>query len=561
MSQSEFYSTNLFRSFPLVTDNEQLFGLFADARVVVRPTIDYVHGRDRVVLTAYGTLSSIHAAILQMPAGPFVVFEVDNGQQLNLALIAAFGNRSTFEDVSMRLVPASELFAVLTGSRTAVVSPSQSKDLSGWCVLGAKESFSNSFVRTSAPLEPTCVFATPELSAGVNKTFVFNKRTTQYTQPAGCEHIDATVFVGDQYQQLCVTDAPNIKLVGGKQLRVNQRRDLSQLELVADGTPGEGGSICGSIDVAPEQDDTDTAPRCGEVLRTLNSLGGPSVSILGETGVSVQPHPELNRVVVDIGTKNLLLCIGANAEDEQVEYLPEDDQGQQCGDDNLPPVRPGVPDDSTGYAIIITPEPTDRATPTSNQRNRCSWQADNGDWELVNYPCKSPKSCSRPHRAPTSPNEVLFTWCLHVPFPTGEYIRNADFSNTDVALAGWDADGEVEVVSSFAGLPGSQFPMVKMVARDRSRVALSQTAIALVEGLYVFQVEAFLQTGTLTFMLIDSSTGQIQTQFQHSTTSSQPQQLVFGPFRIDAPSMTLRVEYAATPGSEALVGFFALVDQ
>lgn len=512
-------------------------------------------------MSAYGVISSVHGAILQMPSGPFVAFEVENGENLNLALVAAFGNRSIFEDVAMRLVAASELFAVLNGTRTAVVSLAASRDLSGWCVLGTSTSFPSTFVRSSVPLEPTCVFATPELSTGSSKTFVFNKRTTQYTQPAGCAHIDSTVFVGDEYQQLCVLDADTIKLVGGKQLRVNQRRDLNQIELVADGSPGEGGRLCGTLDVTPGQDDADSAPKCDEVLRTLNSLGGPSVSILGETGVSVQPHPGLNRVVVDIGTKNLLLCIGADAEDQQVEYLPENEDGEQCGDNNLPPIRPGEPDDSTGYAITIAPITTAPGQSDGNQRNRCGWRANGNGWDIINYPCKSPRSCSRPHRPPANANEVMFTWCLHVPFLTGEYIRNADFTNSSIALAGWDIDGNVEVVNSFAGLPSSQFPMARLVARDRSRVALSQTSLSLVEGLYVFQVEAFLQSGTLTFMLIDSSTGQVELQFDHSATSSQVQQLAFGPFRIDAPSLTLRIEYASTPGDAALVGFFALVDQ
>lgn len=553
MPKSEIYAVNLHRAYPLIDCEPDLFNVITDAKIIVRPTVDYVHGRDTVDLRGVVTISSPVAARLQLPAGGLLVLACSRvPEQL---FVAAFGEDEVFSDAELLAFDRDRFLSILAGS-TLTATPVRSDRIEGWVSRGYFLVVSR--MDLALPLEPTCVLATVEYSTYLGQTFVYNQDVTRYSPPPGCEHMEPTPIFGRGYTLACGPLDEQIKLIGGSQVRTRQQTAINRILLEATpGSRGEGGTVCPDI-VLP-----DGAPRCNEVVRTINGLGGPNVSIVGFSGVAVEPHSDLNRVIVNIGTNAIQVCdASVDSTPPQVEYIPTNTDGQLCGNFNQPPLRPGEADNSTGYAITIGPTPAVVETPSQLNSNLCWWQAAAADdWELSRYPCNSPTACAKPDRLPRRVGEVVHTACLTVPIVAGDPIRNGDFSLPDVPFGGWDLSEDTQVITAGA-LPGMAFPMVEMLTEDSSPAGIRQTRIAAAAGMYLLQLDVYLLSGALQIDLIDESTGNVSHTFQVAGIPGSTQRsIVLGPIRLDHPLITLLVAYHGSPQSMAYVGFFTLLEQ
>lgn len=562
MPQSEFYVHNLGRAFPLVNhDDDELFATLVDGRVTLRPEVGYIHGKHKVFLHCLGKLGVAQAINLGVDAGAFVVFTSSAPQFTGLALLGALGQAERFGEVLLSVRNLGAIESVLANEAPTVpAAPVASSLASGWVAVGDVSAFPSGVVYSDLYLEPTSVFATPEVDTGIGSTKIYNQRLTSWTPPAGCEHTANVIDLNDPYQLVCEIVNEPVELKGGKQVRLDQATSYNQITVSANGGTGDGGELCTPIPLAPGVFDYDTAPQCNEVLRSINGVSGPFIDIGAFTGVSVQAHPQLNRIVIDIGGKDLSTC--ASEEDAaQVECFPTviDEEGNEinCGTDNEPAPCPGEPDSSTGYEIVITPGPEpDEPGPTLG----CRWVADGlTGWTLDSYPCVSPNGCAEPDKLPTYENELLTTSCLPYIDPNGFLIRNGDFT-APVPLSAWDARSTV-VADDLPSSPGTA--LAKFESFAGGQVAeLSQAKIGVVDGFYVLQAETALPAqGELTLKLWDRVNSRFVQQITIELESAQLTEWVSDPFRIDDTVLDFVVEYRQPNGLVGYAGFFDLVKQ
>ncbi len=561
MSQSEFYVSNLGRAFPFV-DHEDvaLFSVIVDCRITLRPATKYVHGTHKVYLHAFGTLSGSQAAALGVGVGAFVAFTSDAPGMRGVSLLGALASADRFGEVALTVRNSAAIESILNDEEATVPASAINSTLtSGWVALGDLDAFPTDIQYSNLYLEPTSVFATPEVDLGLGTTKVYNQRLTSWSPPAGCEHVDPVINIDDPYQLVCEIVDESVELKGGKQVRLDQLTSYNQLIISANGGTGDGGALCTPIPLADGIYDYDKAPQCNEVLRQINGVSGPFIDIGSFTGVSVQPHPELNRIVIDIGGKDVSTCT-SEADAAQVECFPTalDDEGNpiNCGTDNTEAPCPGEPDASTGYALEIVPGPTpDEPGPVLG----CRWSADQlTGWTLEDYPCLSPNACATPDRLPEYEDELLITSCLPYIDPNGFLIRNGDFS-ADVPISAWDAT-YTTIADDLPTAVGTN--LAKFEPSNVQVAELYQAKIGVVDGLYVLQAETALPVdGKLTLEIYDRVNQKTVTELTVEVVSASLTQWVSDPFRIDDTVVDLRIQYRNTAGTAGYAGFFDLVRQ
>lgn len=561
MSQSEFYVSNLGRAFPFV-DHEDLalFPAVVDCRITLRPVTKYIHGTHRVYLHALGTLSGTQATALGVTAGAFVAFVSDAPGMQGLVLLGALASADRFGEVALSVRNKAALQSVLDDESPSVSAAAiNSTATSGWVAIGDAAAFPAGVQYSNLYLEPTSVFATPEVDAGLGTTKVYNQRLTAWSPPAGCEHVSPVINIDDPYQLVCEIVDESVELRGGKQVRLDQLTSYNQLIISANGGTGDGGSLCTPIPLAPGVFDYDKAPQCNEVLRTINGVSGPFIDIGSFTGVSVQPHPELNRIVIDIGGKDVSTC---TSEDDaaQVECLPTalDAEGIpiNCGTDNTEAPCPGEPDASTGYALEIVAGPTpDEPGPVLG----CRWAADAlTGWTLADYPCVSPQGCATPDRLPEYEDELLVTTCFPYIDPNGFLIRNGDFT-ADVPISAWDAT-YTTIADDLGSAVGTN--LAKFEPTSNQVAEVYQAKVGVIDGIYVLQAETALSANSrLTLEIYDRVNQRTVTTHDITTVSTDLTFWASDPFRIDDTVVDVRIQYRNTSGTVGYAGFFDLVRQ
>lgn len=547
MPQSEFYSHNLGRAFPLrPTDDETTFPVLTDVKIIVRPSAGYDHSRHSVKVTWFGTLEADVATLLGVAPGPYAVFTATADSLAGTSLLAVFDSESPFAEVELVGYTTEDIEAVMTGYDMPVV-PQASELISGWATSGDPSRYPLTYVEADLPIEPRCVLNTAEPGADVGKTYVYNRTLSSYTPPEGCEHMHGGISLSGDYELVHPPIEGPVWFKGGHQVRLSQDTPQSIITITADGGPGEGGQAC---DVAALTGlPIDAAPKCDEVVRSINGIDGPTVRIDGVAGVAIRSHPEFNRLVVQIGSAEMEVCAPDITDGQTVEYYPTNDDGQYCGDDNTPPLVPGSPGRGTDYDTDISI--------TDNVKLRfCQWRANSvlDGWDLDAYPCGSPNTCSEPDRLPEIADELLETACLPIPQEDGQPVLNGDFSDA-IDLAGWDSSDGVAQLSAFGALPPEAFPLADIPGGGH----ILQKRIRPEVGFHLLQLDAFTDASDLRVTLTDHLTGTIIQQFTHSTYTSDVQQLDFGPFRLDMPALDLKIENLGT--DPALVGFISLTRQ
>lgn len=162
----------------------------------------------------------------------------------------------------------------------------------------------------AAVLEPTLI---QSLAGGaVARLALANDDRTRATAPPGCPDL-VWPFVTGQTRASALCLAATVAFVPGYNCAVRQNvRDNS---VTVSPAVGQGaGQPCGEQTAfpgeAPAAGETTLSggPRCNEVFRMVNGLGGPQVDLLPGIGVTVTPSPEASSIQIDVDLHGMLAC-------------------------------------------------------------------------------------------------------------------------------------------------------------------------------------------------------------------------------------------------------------
>ena len=500
MPKSEYAAANLARAYPFV-DNDQsaFFPVFSDAQVIIRPEAQYRHGRHRVYLHSLGSLTGSQSSVIFGDAGNnrFAALSCDApGLQNTLLVFPAHSDDRRYTRSSGTLVARPAFLSLLFGELlTPVEDETGLKRWEGHMLFGKSELLPASPLKLTVPisLEPARIVNSAERSTRLGVTFVYNQVLTQYRPPAGCETFaTATEVQTGQYRLACGPIEGPFRLAGGHGVRVAQDTGRRQLFVTADRTPGELGFACDPIPVDGELDDTDTSPRCNEVLRSINGAEGPVLQISPLAGVDIGSFPDQSRVVIATSANDIGLC-PERTPAEPVQYLPTDELDRPCGNDGEPlPPPPGLPDKQAGY--LPNPASTPLA-PTTAAPTLCQWLKTENGFELQVYPCGSPTSCSEPDPGAGTIGDIISTACVLYSDEFGLLIQNPFFL-ADIPLAAWDTEGEVTVIFEDPDLPSEALPLARLTG-DTPNTTLTQRQIQVTANrTYLLQFGYRIRQGT-----------------------------------------------------------------
>jgi len=257
-------------------------------------------------------------------------------------------------------------------------------------------------------IEPARIFSATGSTR--KKVQVWNANRTHVTRDVSCvqpeyQNTDAWVL---QWQG----DPDVFRIAGGYQADV---RHSSETTVVISSTVG-GGEFGAPTEEIPLFADEqvvsgsylDGGASCDEVLRSINGVGGPVLRIYSTLGALIGNHPELNRVVINVGGEGINFCPDI-VDPEQVECLPPLDGS--CGPISGTVVCPGEPDVKAGFKDTFSsstgsPGGFRPATPTTVQSSlsnsqlygNCQYRRDESGWVLVvdgahkNAQCNPPGS-------------------------------------------------------------------------------------------------------------------------------------------------------------------------
>jgi hypothetical protein len=481
MPQTEFERENLERAYPFVDANNHvwLFPLLADASVVMRESANFTYGLHRVNLYAIGQLTSSKAAALGEPSHTqFLAMSCQAAPLRGELLLFTFtGDLPRYAEVEGRVVSLLQFMSIVFGGPAgATVAATASPKWEGYVVLGDTSSIpvTPTMLSPIPYLEPARITNSIDVVSRLGRTYVYNQVMTQYTQPSGCDSFAQELdFETGQYVLAAGPITGEFRIAGGHSTRVSQNTRNRVLTLRTDKSGGEAGVVCLPVPPADGLDDTDTSPRCDEVLRSVNGATGPILSLSALESVEIGRFPLQHRVIiapVGIDSANCPVV----SDPQPVEYLPGDEDGAPCGDDGQPvPPPPGLPNRGVGYVTATTTSTTTAQT----EGNMCRWAADGSDWYLAWYPCLSPNGCELPPILPTSSGDVSFTPCQYINDSDGTYILNPSFLAASPFNA-WDRVGNVLLLTEAEGIPSISLPAARL-APTGSGASLIQRMISI----------------------------------------------------------------------------------
>jgi hypothetical protein len=480
MPQTEFDRENLGRAYPFVdtTQHTWLFPVLADASVIVRPQARYTHGQHRINLYAIGQLTSSQANSLGVTGSVyFLAFSCTAVPLRQEILLFAFaGGLPRYTEINGVVIPIALFNTVVFGmSAPADTVIAAVNKWEGYVVLGDYMDIpvSPTMLSPVPYLEPARITNTVETIGGIGKTYVYNQRMTQYRQPAGCETFNDEA--GSELAEYVLAGPPilgEFRIAAGHSVRVSQNTRNRVLTLLADPTGGELGTACGPVPPAPDVDDTDTSPRCSEVLRSINGASGPILSLSALDSVEIGRYPSQHRVVIAPVGSDSAAC-PATEDASPVTHIPNNADDQPCGDDGQPvPPPPGPPNKGAGYVTVTTTTTTSAAA----SGNMCRWEGDGSQWYLTEYPCLSPNGCSEPLTSPVD-EAVEFTACQFINDSDGVFILNPMFTAA-APFSAWDRVGNVELLAADDEIPALSLPVARL-APSGSGASLLQRMISI----------------------------------------------------------------------------------
>ena len=288
---------------------------------------------------------------------------------------------------------------------------------------------------------------------GANQSVeVYNKQRTRVPQKEGCIPPEFASEVDGDYALLCGPYSGNVFLGGGHNSRVFQYVASQELQLFGDSLGGELGSPCSGQesyydqDISPRGRNTlDGAPRCSDVLRSINGVSEDAFRIGSGDGVSVFPQPAKSRITIRIDGAGSAIC--PYPEIDQADCPANDDPycGPVGGFDNCPD-----PPESLGSLRLPGTIPPVASLPIagggSNTREcvtlpsrlkylalrGCSSASAKFDGNVWEYARRCSPSClgSLPTSTP-APGTIQPVNCSFVPPDPTIGIRNPEFTNFD----------------------------------------------------------------------------------------------------------------------------------
>lgn len=153
--------------------------------------------------------------------------------------------------------------------------------------------------------------------AAVTSAAVANQDRTRAEAPEGCPPIVWPYETGKPFVNAsCLTGL--LQFRGGYNVAVRAGAADNSLTFAA--APGGGaGYPCGELKLDPQEEpppgSTSLAggPRCNEVLRSLNGVGGPLLQLAGD-GVVFTPRPEEYKLTIDVNMAGLATCFDVVSE-------------------------------------------------------------------------------------------------------------------------------------------------------------------------------------------------------------------------------------------------------
>ena len=337
----------------------------------------------------------------------------------------------------------------------------------------------------SAVVEPSRLIVIPGASQSVE---VYNKNRTRIPPKPGCVPPVFPEEPAGGYSLICGPLTGDIRISGGYNSRVFQYPASKEIQLFGDPLGGEAGSPCTGQDSYYDQDlppngrDTlDGAPRCSEVLRSINGISVGSFNFSSGQGVSVFSQPVKSRVTLRLDGAGSALC--PYPEIDQADCPDNDDPycGPIGGFDNCP----DPPDElasirEKGNIPPIESLPIVGATsgpcePLPSQFKYLSLRGcgnanalfDGNSWVYMNR-CRSSCHADLPTDRPLAGTTRRLN-CAFVPPDTTIGVRNPDF----IDLRHWGVLGDPVVLSSHPQFSVEDMPAVRLIAEQ----AVYQTEI------------------------------------------------------------------------------------
>ena len=144
-----------------------------------------------------------------------------------------------------------------------------------------------------------------------------NAKRTRATSPEGCRDICFE-------EQECETDCIACGCLSGKVYFKEgynsniAEDDLTNTLIFSASVGGGEGEPCSEVPICDAEKNIlantpgittlSGAPTCGEVVMSINGVGGKYFNIEGSNGVEVVPHPEFHRIIIDVNLQDLALC-------------------------------------------------------------------------------------------------------------------------------------------------------------------------------------------------------------------------------------------------------------
>ena len=161
-------------------------------------------------------------------------------------------------------------------------------------------------------VEPALV---DNLSKSIVSSFeLANSDRTRATASPGCTDPSWPFETGLIYESArCVQGA--VKLKAGYNVSIGVTESSNTITLFASENAGEG-QVCEEVKLFPTESPPAGATNnlleggllCNDVIRAINGISGPALTIRGGQGVSVLPDPEGHCVIIDVNLLNLDLC-------------------------------------------------------------------------------------------------------------------------------------------------------------------------------------------------------------------------------------------------------------
>lgn len=187
----------------------------------------------------------------------------------------------------------------------------------GFLVTGSLAELSEALVANNGPLVGAATVE-PALITDISESFVnsigiANGDRTRWTPRAGCPDPIIPFTPAPQYVGASCLTGP-IRFHAGYNCAINQYSEANTITFAA-AKGGGGGESCAEVPLFNAAIETlawastlDGSPRCHEVLRSINGVGGKNIDIIGGLGITVGHDNANSTVVVDIDTRGLAVC-------------------------------------------------------------------------------------------------------------------------------------------------------------------------------------------------------------------------------------------------------------